>query len=226
MPDAQQLWMFVVAGVLLNLTPGPDVLFIVSQSLRGGVRAGVVAAWGITAGCFVHVAAAALGVGALLATSAAAFNAIKWLGAAYLMWIGVRLLWTMAKPAGVAWDAGSALSGYGVSEKTSEAPGLRWVFVKAFATNALNPKVALFFLAFVPQFIPANTPDPAWTFVRLGCLFNFNGLLICMAWALAASWLSQRARLMQRGLQHLDRLAGVMFVGFGLKLAFTDAPEH
>jgi threonine/homoserine/homoserine lactone efflux protein len=225
MPDAQQLWMFMAAGVLLNLTPGPDVLFIVSQSLRGGVRAGVVAAWGITAGCFVHVGAAALGVGALLATSAAAFNAIKWLGAAYLMWMGLRLLWTTAKPAGVAWDAGSALSA-GVSEKSSEAPGLPWVFLKAFATNALNPKVALFFLAFVPQFIPANTPDPAWTFVWLGCLFNFNGLLICMAWALAASWLSQRARLMQRGLQHLDRLAGFMFVGFGLKLALTDAPVH
>jgi threonine/homoserine/homoserine lactone efflux protein len=101
MPDAQQLFMFTVAGVLLNLTPGPDVLFIVSQSLRAGVRAGLVAAWGITAGCFVHVAAAALGVGALLATSATAFNAIKWLGAAYLMWIGVRLLWTTSRPAGV-----------------------------------------------------------------------------------------------------------------------------
>lgn len=122
MPDTQQLWMFVVAGVLLNLTPGPDVLFIVSQSLRGGVRAGVVAAWGITAGCFVHLAAAALGVGALLATSAAAFNAIKWLGAAYLMWIGARLL--------------------------------------------------------------------------------------------------------QRGLHNLDRLAGFLFVGWGLRLALTDAPAH
>lgn len=122
MPDTQQLWMFVVAGVLLNLTPGPDVLFIVSQSLRGGVRAGVVAAWGITAGCFVHLAAVALGVGALLATSAAAFNAIKWLGAAYLMWIGARLL--------------------------------------------------------------------------------------------------------QRGLHNLDRLAGFLFVGLGLQLALTDAPAH
>lgn len=225
MPDAQQLWMFMAAGVLLNLTPGPDVLFIVSQSLRGGARAGVVAAWGITAGCFVHVCAAALGVGALLATSAAAFNAIKWLGAAYLMWIGLRLLWTTAK-AGVVWDVGSALSARGVSDKLAEAPGLPSVFVKAFATNALNPKVALFFLAFMPQFIPANTPDPAWTFVWLGCLFNFNGLLICMAWALAAAWLSQRTRLLQRGLQNLDRLAGCMFVGFGLKLAFTDAPVH
>ncbi len=226
MPDAQQLWMFIVAGVLLNLTPGPDVLFIVSQSLRGGVRAGVVAAWGITAGCFLHVAAAALGVGALLATSAAAFNAIKWLGAAYLMWIGVRLLWTMAKPATMAWDPGGVLPAQELCEKPPQALGFRWVFLKAFATNALNPKVALFFLAFVPQFIPANTPEPAWTFVWLGCLFNFNGLLICMAWALAAAWLSQRTRLLQRSLQNLDRLVGCMFVGFGLKLALTDAPAH
>ena len=213
----------MAAGVLLNLTPGPDVLFIINQSLRGGVRSGLVAAWGITAGCFVHVGAAALGVGALLATSAAAFNAVKWLGAAYLVWIGVRLLMATAKSPGVAWDANNAILPQVGGEKT---PGLRWVFLKAFATNVLNPKVALFFLAFVPQFIPANTLDPAWTFVWLGCLFNFNGLLICMAWALAASWLSQRARFLQRGLQHLDRLAGCMFVGFGLKLALTDAPAH
>ncbi len=226
MPDAQQLLMFTVAGVLLNLTPGPDVLFIVSQSLRAGVRAGLVAAWGITAGCFVHVAAAALGVGALLATSATAFNAIKWLGTAYLMWIGVRLLWTTSRPAGVVWDANSAMSVRGERDGASDSPKLRWVFLKAFATNALNPKVALFFLAFVPQFIPVHAPDPAWTFVWLGCLFNFNGLLICMAWALAAAWLSQRTRLLQRGLQHLDRLAGCMFVGFGLKLALTDAPSR
>lgn len=213
----------MAAGVLLNLTPGPDVLFIINQSLRGGVRSGLVAAWGITAGCFVHVGAAALGVGALLATSAAAFNAVKWLGAAYLVWIGVRLLMATTKSSSVTWDANKAMLLQMEGEKT---PGLRWVFLKAFATNALNPKVALFFLAFVPQFIPANTLDPAWTFVWLGCLFNFNGLLICMAWALAVSWLSQRARFLQCGLQHLDRLAGCMFVGFGLKLALTDAPTH
>jgi threonine/homoserine/homoserine lactone efflux protein len=88
MPETQQVLMFMLAGVLLNLTPGPDVLYIVNQSLRGGVRRGLVAAWGITAGCFVHVAAAALGLGAVLATSADAFNLIKWLGAAYLLWMG------------------------------------------------------------------------------------------------------------------------------------------
>ena len=223
MPEAQQILMFMVAGVLLNLTPGPDVLFIVSQSLRGGARLGLVAAWGITAGCFVHVAIAACGLGALLASSAAAFNLIKWLGAAYLMWMGVRLLKTTALSAGEAWIENPVLQTGAASDNS---PNSRAVFFKAFATNALNPKVALFFLAFVPQFIPANSPDPAWTFVLLGCLFNFNGLLICMAWALAASWLSKRTSVLQLGLRKLDRLAGLMFVGFGLKLAMTDAPVH
>ena len=216
----------MAAGLLLNLTPGPDVLFIVSQSLRGGVRAGLVAAWGITAGCFVHVGVAACGVGALMATSANAFNAVKWLGAVYLMWVGMRILWITTQTAGLACDMGPGLSAQVPSDQTSEFSRLHWVFFKAFATNVLNPKVALFFLAFVPQFIPAQTADPAWTFVALGCVFNFNGLLICMGWALASSWLSQRSRWLQRGLQHLDRLAGCLFLGFGLKLAVTDAPAH
>jgi len=86
--------------------------------------------------------------------------------------------------------------------------------------------VALFFLAFVPQFIPAQAADPAWSFVLLGCLFNLNSLLVCMAWALAAAWLSRRAHWLQRGMRHLDRLAGLLFIGFGLKLALTDAPSH
>ena len=92
MPDTPQLLMFIAAGWLLNLTPGPDVLFVVSRALKHGVRAGCVAALGIVSGCFVHVFAAALGVGALLATSTAAFTALKWAGAAYLGWMGLRLL--------------------------------------------------------------------------------------------------------------------------------------
>jgi threonine/homoserine/homoserine lactone efflux protein len=100
------------------------------------------------------------------------------------------------------------------------------VFFGAFATNALNPKVALFFLAFVPQFIPAHAPDPTWSFVLLGCLFNLNSWLVCMGWAVAASWLAHRSHGLQRGMRHLDRLTGFLFVGFGLKLALTDAPSH
>src|SRR6478735_1655767 len=92
MPDGQHLLLFIAAGLLLNLTPGPDVLYIVTNSLRSGARAGVVAGLGITTGCFVHVFAAALGVSALLATSATAFTVLKWAGAVYLLWIGVKLL--------------------------------------------------------------------------------------------------------------------------------------
>ena len=217
----------MLAGVLLNLTPGPDVLYIVNQSLRGGVRRGLVAAWGITAGCFVHVAAAALGLGAVLATSTDAFNLIKWMGAAYLLWMGSRLLWRTSQAAGdevaVSPQAMAALPSKSSPE---EVPRMRAVFFGAFATNALNPKVALFFLAFVPQFIPAQAADPAWSFVLLGCLFNLNSLLVCMAWALAAAWLSRRAHWLQRGMRHLDRLSGLLFIGFGLKLALTDAPSH
>jgi len=211
----EQLGWFIVSGVVLNLTPGPDVLFIVNQALRGGVRPGIVAALGITVGCCVHVAAAALGVGALLAMSATAFDALKWLGTAYLLWVGVQLLWARRSPAG-ALDASPVVH--------VALSGQRAVFLKGLATNVLNPKVALFFLAFVPQFIPPDAADPALMFVLLGAIFNLNGLLVCMAWALVAAWLSGRVAQVQRALHGLDRVAGVLFVGFGLKLALSDAP--
>jgi threonine/homoserine/homoserine lactone efflux protein len=231
MPETQQVLMFMLAGVLLNLTPGPDVLYIVNQSLRGGVQRGFVAAWGITAGCFVHVAAAAWGLGAVLATSDDAFNLVKWIGAAYLLCMGGRLLWRTCQ-ARADGDQAQVLTvishsdhhGRGPADK--EATGLLAVFFGAFATNALNPKVALFFLAFVPQFIPAHAPDPAWSFVLLGCLFNLNSWLVCMGWAVAASWLAHRSNGLQRSMRHLDLLTGLLFVGFGLKLALTDAPSH
>lgn len=215
MIDTAHFGLFVLAGILLNLTPGPDVLLIVSQSLRGGFRAGVAAALGITAGCFVHLMAAALGLAALLAASATAFNVLKWTGAAYLVWTGLRHLLSSALP-----EADEAL----FKRFPSEVPVLKRVFFRGFATNVLNPKVALFFLAFVPQFIPAHSADPARTFVVLGCLFNFNGLLICLMWAWAAAWLSRHAHRMGRVVHKLDRLAGILFVSLGLQLAFAEAP--
>lgn len=210
------LVLFMAAGVVLNLTPGPDVLYIVSQSLRGGARMGAVAALGITAGCFVHVAIAALGLGALLASSALAFNALKWAGAAYLAWAGLRMLLNRS---------GGVLMGLA---PTDPAPKASWrsIFFKGFLTNVLNPKVALFFLAFVPQFIAPDATHPAWSFLLLGCLFNFNGLWVGLAWAGAAAWLADHAQAVQRRLHWLDRIAGVLFVGFGLKLALSDAPAR
>jgi threonine/homoserine/homoserine lactone efflux protein len=218
-PDAQHLLLFVAAGILLNLTPGPDVLYIVSQSLRAGAKAGVVAGLGITAGCFVHVFAAAVGVGALLAASATAFNVLKWAGAAYLLWVGVRLLTSRGAP--VRW--GSASRSPPAYEEAK--PSYVAVFRGGFLTNVLNPKVAIFFLAFVPQFIAPGAANKALAFVLLGTLFNINSVAVNSAWALAAAWMARRDAV-QRGMQWLDRVAGVLFISFGLKLALADNPTR
>ena len=214
MPDFQHLLLFIAAGWLLNLTPGPDVLYIVTNSLRSGARAGLIAGLGITAGCFVHIFAAAVGVGALLATSTIAFTVLKWTGAAYLLWVGLKILLSKAP------QATNDL----VAIAAAEPPrNLKTVFMGGFWTNVLNPKVVIFFLAFVPQFISPGNENKALAFVLLGVLFNLNALPVNLGWALAAAWIARRDAV-QRGMHWLDRAAGAMFIAFGLKLAFTDNP--
>lgn len=218
--DAHQLVLFVAAGWLLNLTPGPDVFYIVTHALRSGARAGIVAGLGITAGCFVHVVAAALGVSALLATSATAFTVLKWVGAAYLVYIGVRML--RAQPGG-----GLAAVARGEGTTAGQAPAaasLGEVFKGGFWTNVLNPKVAIFFLAFVPQFIAPGAEHKALAFLLLGTLFNVNAIPVNVGWALAAAWMARRVGAVQRGMHWLDRVAGALFVAFGIKLALTEPP--
>ena len=213
--DAHQLLLFVLAGWLLNLTPGPDVLYIVTRALKNGLRAGLVAGLGIAAGCLVHVGAAAVGVGALLAASSTAFTLLKWAGAAYLLWLGLRLL--LARGDG-------ALAAVARDAAPVRAAPLREVFLGGFWTNVLNPKVAIFFLAFVPQFIAPGTEHKALAFVLLGALFTVNAIPVNALWALAAAWLVRRVGAVQRGMHWLDRAAGLLFIGFGVRLALTDAP--
>lgn len=213
---SESLPLFIAAGLLLNLTPGPDVLYIFSQSLRAGVRAGIAAALGISAGCFVHILAAALGLGALLATSGTAFTVLKWLGAAYLVYIGVRLL---RAPPPRMW-VGEAACPPGAQDES-----LWGVFGRGFATNAMNPKVALFFLAFVPQFIAPAATDKTLAFLVLGLLFNFNALWVNAGWAVAAAWAAGRLAAMRRTLHRLEQAAGLMFLGFGVRLALSDNPS-
>jgi len=217
--STESLFLFVVAGLLLNLTPGPDVLYIVTHALRSGARAGMVAAAGITAGCFVHIFAAAAGVSALMAASATAFTVLKWLGAGYLVYVGLRLLLSKAGPA-INLEAAHA-SPAGVKAQFD----VKTIFLRGFWTNVLNPKVALFFLAFVPQFIAPGVEHKALAFLLLGLLFNINGLFVNLGWALAAAWLAQRATVLQNTMHWLDRVAGAMFIGFGIKLALTEAPH-
>ena len=223
MPDASHLLVFIAAGLLLNLTPGPDVMFIVANAVRAGARAGVAAALGISAGCLVHVAAAALGVSALLAASSTAFGVLKWLGAVYLVWVGVQMLRSaMGQDAPVKIAASAYMAG--AEGRFDAESALAIVFRRGFLTNVLNPKVALFFLAFVPQFIAPGTAHTGGVFLALGLLFTFNSLLVCIGWALAAAWLARRAGALQRATRWLDGLAGTLFIGFGIRLALTDAP--
>jgi threonine/homoserine/homoserine lactone efflux protein len=197
------LALFATAALLVNLTPGPDLLFVAGSSVAHGRRAGVMAALGVGAGCVLHTALAAVGVAALLAASPAAFRALQWTGAAYLVWMGLRML--LAR--GAAAPAAAA----------RVAPGR--VFWQGAATNALNPKVAMFFLAFLPQFIDPTAPQRMLGFIVLGTLFNLGGTAVNIGVALLAG--SLRAVAGEGGAlaRWLPRAAGAVFVGLGIRLA-------
>ncbi len=214
MIEPTQLLLFMLAGWVLNLTPGPDVLYIVSRSLRGGRRAGFAAIAGISAGCLVHVTLASLGLGVLLATSATLFMVIKGIGAAYLMWVGVRLL--------LAKGSADTLQ-QGVDARGGGADSWWKVFAGGFLTNVLNPKVVLFFLAFLPQFIAPSVQNKTLAFAMLGLIFTVNALPITTLYVLAADRM-RSSRWAARGMQWLDKVAGVLFIGFGVRLALTARP--
>ena len=223
MPDLHTLMLFIAAGLLLNLTPGPDVMYISAHAMRSGLRAGAVAALGISAGCVVHIAAAALGLSALLAASSTAFALLKWVGAVYLAWVGVQMLRAALRKQAINKIAFGADGTSGTGRFDLNLP-LRTVFRRGFLTNVLNPKVALFFLAFVPQFITPGAPQPTLAFLLLGLLFNLNAVPINLGYALLAAWAAQRMGAVRRGMHWLERCAGVLFVGFGIKLALSAKP--
>ncbi len=232
MPDAHHLLLFIAAGLVLNLTPGPDVMFIIANAVRGGLRSGIAAALGISAGCLVHVSAAALGVSALLMASSTAFTVLKWLGAVYLVWVGLLMLraalWPKATTSiAVSAEPASAEADFNHQHVPQPHHASRTVevFRRGFLTNVLNPKVALFFLAFVPQFIAPGTAHTGWVFLLLGLVFTANGLLVAVGWALVAAWAARRAGALQRAMRWLDGVAGGVFVAFGVKLALTDSPR-
>jgi threonine/homoserine/homoserine lactone efflux protein len=203
----QELLLFMTAVFVLNATPGVDLLLTVSRTLQGGARAGVAAALGVSAGCVVHALAAAFGLAALLAVSATAFAAIKWLGAAYLLW----LAWGMAR---AAWHGGEAAA----ATVTAKAAGA-WVdFRTGLVTNVLNPKVALFFLAFLPQFIGATTPDKTLAFLGLGAIFVVQGTVFLLAVVALAARLRHLPS-SPRGSRWLHGIGAVLFAALALRLA-------
>ncbi|MCW5659362.1 MAG: LysE family translocator [Burkholderiaceae bacterium] len=208
MPGVHDLPLFIAAGLLLNITPGADLALIGARSAGHGFRSGAAAALGVGAGCFVHVTAAALGLSALIASSATAFTVLRWLGAAYLVWLGIGLL----RGGGAAADA------------SAPSPAMTaWrSFMQGFLTNALNPKVALFFLAFLPQFIDANAPHKGWAFVALGTVFAFNGTIVNVAFAALVAQMRRAVSGPGSIGRWVSRGVGALFVALGVRLAFFE----
>jgi threonine/homoserine/homoserine lactone efflux protein len=202
------LWLFVISGIALNLIPGPDSLYIIGRSASQGFRAGSSAALGIGAGTLVHILAAAFGLSAILATSATAFTVVKIIGCIYLFYIGFSMLLSKRSDN----TAGSS---------DHQKASLSKIFYQGFLTNALNPKVALFFLAFVPQFISHDAPSKALAFIFLGVIFNVNGMIWCHLLAWSSSTLSVKIKHNKFITHTLNKLAGSLFIGFGLRLALS-----
>jgi len=200
-------WLFIATAVVLVITPGQDTFFILGRSLAGGRAAGIAAALGITAGSVIHTLLAALGLSALLATSPYAFMAVKLAGAAYLIYIGVRAL--MSRSSELPEEARNGRDGHWAA------------FRSGIVTNLLNPKVGLFFLALMPQFIDSGSSHKVAAFMALGLTFVSLGVTWCLVLAIAAAslrgWFLRRPSMATV----LNRVAGAMFIALGLRLATT-----
>jgi threonine/homoserine/homoserine lactone efflux protein len=206
MPDPSRLALFVGAALLLLVVPGPSVLYIVTQSVSHGRRAGIASVAGITTGTLVHIAAATVGLSALLASSALAFDVVKYLGAAYLIVIGVRRLAGIER----------------AQEERARGPrNLGRLYRQGIVVNTLNPKTALFFLAFLPQFVDPGR-GVAWVqILLLGLLFATLGFLSDGTWALVAGTLGDRLRRSRRFPAVQRYVSGSVFVGLGAVAAFS-----
>lgn len=213
MLDTVNLGAFVAAGLLLNITPGADILYIGSRSATQGVRAGVVAALGIGAGCLVHIVLAAFGLSVVLATSALAFTLIKLTGAAYLAYLGLAMLLSLRR-------SGPAKP---VEEGQSPLAPLSYgrIFRQAILVNTLNPKVALFFMAFLPQFVAPNGLHPAISFLFLGCLFNFSGTIVNILFALFSAKIAESLKQHSLFGRSMKIAVGGLFLWLGLRLALV-----
>jgi threonine/homoserine/homoserine lactone efflux protein len=210
MPSSAAMSLFLVAALILLITPGPAVTYIVARSLSQGRAAGLVSSLGVGLGGLFHVTAAALGLSAIITSSALAFSVLKYAGAAYLIWLGIQKLFR------------------GSTEEAAAVPGresLRQIFWQGAVVNALNPKTALFFLAFLPQFVnPLGPLVPQ--ILLLGMIFVTMAIVTDSAWALiastAAGWLRGRAGLVKSG----RYLAGSTYITLGLATAFSGSRHN
>ena len=207
MPDTATLILFLTTSALLVVVPGPSVLYIVARSIERGRLAGIVSVLGIGAATLVHIAAAALGLSALLLSSSAAFNAVKYLGAAYLIYLGVRTLLSREELRSI--------------EGRKESASYLRVFGQGFLVNLFNPKTALFFFAFLPQFVDASRGNVTWQILFLGVIFVFLGAFNDSIYALLAGSISKRLKGSLRFLRAQRYFSGTVYIGLGVATAVS-----
>jgi len=210
MLDIQNFPLFLISCIMLNLTPGQDTMYIIGRSVAQGKKSGILSALGIMSGVLIHTFFAAIGLSVILATSALAFGIVKFVGAGYLIWIGIGFLQnrnTDEEPE--------------ITEKKELGP---WkIYRQGILTNLLNPKVALFFLSFLPQFVAPRAEFIFMPFMALGLVFFFTGSLWCMVLVYGASWLADRMRHRSSMGGILKKATGALFIGLGIKLAVSHA---
>jgi threonine/homoserine/homoserine lactone efflux protein len=199
--------LFALASLILNLTPGADMLYVATRSTSQGIKAGIVSALGIMCGCLVHLLAAVFGLSAIIAHSALAFSIIKYIGACYLIYLGIRSFLKTEDSFEPA------------NKKVPES--FKKIFYQGALTNALNPKVALFFLAFLPQFIQPGSMAVQWQILLLGSWFNISGtivnIIVAILFGKMGSWLVKR-KWFSRGQQ---KLTGLLLCGLGIRIALS-----
>jgi len=235
-------WLFALTVFVLNATPGVDLVLTLTRTLQHGIRGGLATAFGISTGCVLHALGAAFGLAALLAASALAFTVVKWAGAAYLCWLAFGMLRAALRPSAVGrsdpkaeaatvapWDSAhdaravGALSDVNHGVSFTSAPSGWLLFRQGVLTNALNPKVALFFLALLPQFIDSDAPHKTLAFLFLGAWFVVQGTTFLAAFVLLVAPL-RRWRPSARIERTIQGLGGTLFMALAAKLALAPRP--
>ncbi|PGZ61901.1 homoserine lactone transporter [Bacillus cereus] len=200
---------FLLTGILLNLIPGADTMYIVGRSISQGRKAGVYSVFGIITGSLVHTLLVAFGLSIILTKSIVLFNTIKVIGVIYLVYLGIKMILDRTN---VAFQA------------SSNKLNIRKIYVQGLLTSLTNPKVSLFFIAFLPQFIDTKASGPM-PFIILGLTFTVTGLLWCLFVAYFSSYVTKKLRGNQKVGMILNKITGLIFIGMGLKLLQTKAPQ-
>jgi threonine/homoserine/homoserine lactone efflux protein len=202
--------LFVISCILLNVTPGQDTMYILGRSVAQGRQAGIMSVLGIMTGVLVHTLLAALGLSVILATSSLAFSIIKYAGAVYLVWIGLGFIIDR--------------NDHSMPADAPSSPPDPWkIFQQGVLTNVLNPKVALFFLSFLPQFVSVRSELVFLPFMVLGLVFFTTGSIWCLFLVYGSAWLSARFRSRTSTGSALKKLTGALFIGLGIRLALSQA---